>query len=378
MGRDRESEDNDDDDGAWRDRRVRLAWPRGGITAAEIHPDRFDLLIVDEVKELPASLQERIARVAWRFSSLLLLTATPPFHDPEGLLALLRALEPAKVIAAGGAAPDADAEAVLERLRAREAAEADAADAEGAPPRAWVAAARCGLRGMIRTRRADWPDLTPGRALITRIVEPTEAEVWRVALMWRYLGHVSGLSQELDLERLAQRALRGRDSLRQRVTWLRGGAGPVGLGEPFAEGVEVPVEGEREHMRLRPGPGGEQPQERRAPSAVVLLSAVSAKRLSERVFVRGLIHVLGAEAGVDALKDSQEPVHLALREPLLQLKAVEPGPLPPQLTGQRLGEALGERVRVHAEGGEEPLVAVRVTEALDPQEPPREALLSAA
>ncbi|MBK9371647.1 MAG: hypothetical protein IPN01_36070 [Deltaproteobacteria bacterium] len=221
VGRDRESED-DDDDGAWRDRRVRLAWPRGGITAAEIHPDRFDLLIVDEVKELPASLQERIARVAWRFSSLLLLTATPPFHDPEGLLALLRALEPAKVIAAGGAAPDAEAEAVLERLRAREAAEADAADAEGAPPRAWVAAARCGLRGMIRTRRADWPDLTPGRVLITRIVEPTEAEVRRVALMWRYLGHVSGLSQELDLERLAQRALRGRDSLRQRVTWLRG------------------------------------------------------------------------------------------------------------------------------------------------------------
>ncbi|MCK6531292.1 SNF2-related protein, partial [Myxococcota bacterium] len=62
VGRDRESEDNDDD-GGWRDRRVRLAWPRGGITAAEIHPDRFDLLIVDEVKELPASLQERIARV---------------------------------------------------------------------------------------------------------------------------------------------------------------------------------------------------------------------------------------------------------------------------------------------------------------------------
>jgi ATP-dependent helicase HepA len=212
----------DEEDGAWRDRRVRLAWPRGGITAAEIHPDRYDLLIVDEVKDLPAAIQERIARVAWRFSSLLLLTATPPFHDPERLLALLRALEPAKVITAGGAAPDADAEAVVARLRAREAAEADAADAEGAPPRAWVAAARCGLRGMMRTRRADWPDLTPGRALITRIVEPTEAEVRRVALMWRYLGHVSGLSQELDLERIAQRALRGRDSLRQRVTWLRG------------------------------------------------------------------------------------------------------------------------------------------------------------
>jgi ATP-dependent helicase HepA len=212
----------DEEDGAWRDRRVRLAWPRGGINAAEIHPDRYDLLIVDEVKDLPASIQERIARVAWRFSSLLLLTATPPFHDPERLLALVRALEPAKVITAGGAAPDADAEAVLARLRAREAAEADAADAEGAPPRAWVAAARCGLRGMMRTRRADWPDLTSGRALITRIVEPTEAEVRRVALMWRYLGHVSGLSQELDLERIAQRALRGRDSLRQRVTWLRG------------------------------------------------------------------------------------------------------------------------------------------------------------
>lgn len=224
---DLEGDDEDDQ------RAARLAWP-GRMLASDIDPARYDLLIVDELHALPLEIQRRITRQGPLFPHVLLLTATPPFHDPARLVDLLRVLEPARVTAE---LVDPDPGRVLAALQAREREVAELIDSGGGDWERWqalggappvetlassAAQAHCALRGVVRARRADWPSLFPARRLHVLEVEPTEAEVERLNLLWRYFTYLGELTREFDLDLLAQRALRSPASLRQRVTYLRG------------------------------------------------------------------------------------------------------------------------------------------------------------
>lgn len=215
------------------ERRPLLVWPelmRLGVKPSIIDPERFDVLIVDEFHWLDKRYQDQIQDVAPHFEHLLLLTATPPVHDPQRLLDLLGMLEPERAQSARNAAgEDATAEEVLAALLALEAPPAPEQAVklfgleDGALSRVSPnghAEALSLLRSVVRSRRKDYPTLFPQREPVSVLVEPNEAEVTRQRLMWRYLKDVDGLPVKLDVEAIAQRAIRGPRTLRERVGWL--------------------------------------------------------------------------------------------------------------------------------------------------------------
>ncbi|MCB9764444.1 MAG: DEAD/DEAH box helicase [Alphaproteobacteria bacterium] len=212
------------------ERRVRLAWP-AVLQAGDIDPSQYGALIVDEFHSLTAPLQRRILATAPEFTHLLLISATPPFQDPQRLGEVMGMLEPGRVTV-----QDEEGEGVAEQLVSRErqvtALLDGLADEEGwealggAPPAAYpesaAAQAHCWLRTVIRTRRSEFREYMPLRRHLEVTVEPVDAEVERQRLMWRYFHHLSDLTREFDLDLLAQRVIRSPASLRQRVTYLRG------------------------------------------------------------------------------------------------------------------------------------------------------------
>lgn len=211
-----------------RERFSRLAWPRALRSPTEIDPDRYDMLVVDEFHDLTRALQVRILDAAADFQHLLLLSATPPFQDPERADELMQMLEPTWAAALEGQGR------LLHAVRQREAEaaallETDDTDAwaplGGAPPgddAAAVSLAWCAYRRVIRTRREDWRSHLPRREHHTVMVEPLAAEAERERLMWRYFHHLGDLSRDFNLDKLAQRVIRSAASLRQRVTYLKG------------------------------------------------------------------------------------------------------------------------------------------------------------
>lgn len=212
-------------------RRVRLAWPEGlkGEALGDIDPDRYHALVVDEFHDLRKDIQQRILDTSSRFRHFLLISATPPFQDPERRAELLRMLEPSKV-ALLHAEDATDALRGREELVARLLAED--ADVERwldegfpAPPPADTAAvlaqAHCIYRRVVRTRRESYREYMPAREHRPLTVEPTSAEVERQRLLWRYLPHLPDLTRQFDAELLAQRT-RSAKSLQQRITYLRG------------------------------------------------------------------------------------------------------------------------------------------------------------
>jgi ATP-dependent helicase HepA len=210
---------------------VRITYYERLGSLTEIDPAVYDLLIVDEIHRLQASLRQRISDVAADFRQLLLLSATPRLEEEESHRQLLSILEPERVAMA-----TFQTEAPETVLRARETqaaellAQGGAADWTGAgflePPERdrapTVATTYSALRRIINTRRRHYPDLLPRRELCRVPVEPTEDEVERQSLVWKFIHDARHAEAPIDLARLGQVAIRSPDALSERINILRG------------------------------------------------------------------------------------------------------------------------------------------------------------
>lgn len=237
-----------ENDGAEAGQYIRLAWEEQfamrdaagnpKFTLSDIDPDRFDIIIVDELHRLRADVQDRIIRVAARFEHVLALTATPAFQHVKRHAQLFALLEPERTslargristggrgVAEGLAVGDdlskwpewAAASVVNDFIEADRAAASVAEDTNLCS----VALAHCAYRRVIRTRRVDYSGVLPRRYHRSIVVEPLGAEVERQSLMWEYFEHLGDLSREFDSVRLAKRVVLSPPSLEQRVDFLR-------------------------------------------------------------------------------------------------------------------------------------------------------------
>ena len=230
------------------DQYIRLAWEAqlslsdsegiAKFTLAEIDPERFDVIVVDELHRLRADVQDRIVRVAARFEHVLVLTATPAFRHVKRHAQIFALLEPERValvrvhIADGVRGveeglrasddlskwPDWAAHEIVHKFIEEDRTAASATDLSGLGT---AALTHCAYRRVIRTRRADYAGVIPRRKHRPLVVEPLGAEVQRQSLMWQYFGHLDTLSREFDPVRLAKRVVLSPPSLEQRVDFLR-------------------------------------------------------------------------------------------------------------------------------------------------------------
>jgi ATP-dependent helicase HepA len=235
-------------DGVEGEQYIRLAWeeqlrirdPAGNpkFALADIDPDRFDVLVVDELHRLRADVQDRIVRAANRFEHILVLTATPAFQHVKRHAQIFALLEPERAVLARGRIAARD-RGVVEGLAAgddlskwpewaaaavvNEFVEADRTAASAAEHFGLCATAlvHCAYRRVIRTRRVDYSGVLPRRRHQPLIAEPLGAEVERQSLMWQYFEHLGDLSREFDPVRLAKRVVLSPPSLEQRVDFLR-------------------------------------------------------------------------------------------------------------------------------------------------------------
>lgn len=227
---------------------IRLAWEdqlrrkddqgNSEWSLADIDPNRFSVLIVDELHRLRADLQDRIVRVAANFEHVLVLTATPAFQKVERHAQLFSLLEPERTANARwriatanqGTAeqlsvaedisrwPEWASAAVVNQIIERDRDCANSVPKESLPE---TATALCAYRRVIRTRRADYSGVLPKRRHRPLVVEPLGAEIERQSLMWQYFGHLGELSTRFDPVFLAKRVILSPPSLEQRVDFLR-------------------------------------------------------------------------------------------------------------------------------------------------------------
>lgn len=227
---------------------VRLAWeeqlrekgPDGEplLALGDIDPERYQVLIVDELHRLRGDLQDRIVRAAVQFEHVLVLTATPSFQRPERHAQLFALLEPERTTRARwevsqmsaaaehgltatddlSAWPDWAAQEVVNGLLARDSDAAETASTENLVA---TAIALCAYRRVIRTRRVDYSGILPRRRHHPLVVEPLGAEIDRQALMWRYFGHLDSLTARFDPILLAKRVILSPPSLGQRVDFFQ-------------------------------------------------------------------------------------------------------------------------------------------------------------
>ena len=227
---------------------IRLAWEaqlgmRGAdgnpaFTLAEIDPNRFQVLIVDELHRLRGDVQDRIVRSSFNFEHVLILTATPAFQRVERHAQLFALLEPeraglarfriaAEMRRADGEVelgqdlskwPNSAAAALVSEFLARDhtAAETDEQEDTSA-----TALSHCAYRRFIRTKRTDYSGVLPRRRHRPLVVEPLGAESERQSLMWQYFRHLDDLSQRFDPVLLAKRVVLSPPSLEQRVDYFR-------------------------------------------------------------------------------------------------------------------------------------------------------------
>lgn len=210
---------------------VRITYYERLGSLTEIDPAVYDLLIVDEIHRLQASLRQRVSDVAADFRQLLLLSATPRLDEEESHRQLLSILEPERM---GTAAFQTEAPETVLRARERKAAdllrEGGSADWTGAgflalPERdraPTVAATHSTLRRITNTRRRHYPDLLPRRELCRVPVEPTDDEVERQGQVWKFIHDARQAEASIDLARLGQVAIRSPDALSERINILRG------------------------------------------------------------------------------------------------------------------------------------------------------------
>ena len=228
---------------------IRLAWEaqlgmrdeagNPSFTLADIDPNRFHVLIVDELHRLRGDVQDRIVRIAADFEHILILTATPAFQNAERHAQLFALLEPERAALArrriaaeeqgrGDELAIGDdlskwprwaVTAVVDELVERDrVAAATTVEQEAFTA---TALAHCAYRRVIRTRRLDYSGVLPRRRHRPLVVEPLGAESERQSLMWRYFGHLDELSRRFDPVLLAKRVVLSPPSLEQRVDFFR-------------------------------------------------------------------------------------------------------------------------------------------------------------
>ena len=227
---------------------IRLAWEaqlgmrdaegNPAFALADIDPNRFQVLIVDELHRLRGDVQDRVVRIAADFEHVLILTATPAFQHAERHAQLFALLEPERAALArcriaaeeegrrGDLAIGDDlskwprwaAVAVVDEFVERDRVAAAAVEQEGVTA---TALAHCAYRRVIRTRRVDFSGVLPRRRHRPLVVEPLGAESERQSLMWRYFGHLDELSRRFDPVLLAKRVVLSPPSLEQRVDFFR-------------------------------------------------------------------------------------------------------------------------------------------------------------
>lgn len=196
---------------AWEDqlRRSPPAWK-----LADIDPNHYNVLVVDELHHLRSDIQQRIVTTARHFEHLLLLTATPAFQEAQRHMQLFKLLEPERSTIAERTA----SEGVVEQLLSRDKNHALASTSEGLM---LTALTHCAYRRVIRTRRADYEGILASRKHIPILTEPLGAEEERQALMWKYLEQLETVSYDIDPIKLAKRVILSPPSLEQRVDFLR-------------------------------------------------------------------------------------------------------------------------------------------------------------
>lgn len=227
---------------------IRLAWEaqlRGTADTArwslsDIDPQKYDILVVDELHGLTASVQDRIVRMAPAFQHLLILTATPAFQDARRHAQLFAILEPERTAIARWQAVESDAgaqaelsvgndlskwppwtfESIVAALLDRDRLAYESCG-EDSSEREVAALAHCAYRRVIRTRRADFVGVVPRRRHLPITTTPLGSEVDRQALMWQYFQHLDQLSSDIELVTLAKRAILSPPSLEQRVDFFR-------------------------------------------------------------------------------------------------------------------------------------------------------------
>lgn len=205
---------------------------------ADIDPAKFDILVVDELHRLRSDLQNRIVRVAPAFQHLLVLTATPAFQKPARHAQLFALLEPERTantmraIAESSPGrgeglsssddlstwPDWAAQQLIDAFLLSDQVAAETGQDEDSGVLSLVHGA---YRRVLRTRRADYPQVLPRRNHIPIRVKPLGDEVDRQELMWEYFSHLDSLSRQIDPVKLAKRVVLSPPSLEQRVDFLR-------------------------------------------------------------------------------------------------------------------------------------------------------------
>lgn len=227
---------------------IRLAWQdqfnrkeadgTSAFSLADIDPDHYDMLVVDELHSLRADVQDRIVRVSNRFQHLLVLTATPAFQIAERHAQLFALLEPERTalvrrniikssrgIQEGLSITDDISGwpkwALSELLHLFKHQEHGTLNQRNEQPLNDLSESHCVYRRVIRTRRVDYEGILPKRNHIPLVVKPLEAETSRQKLMWQYLNYLSSVEKDYDLVRLAKRVILSPPSLDQRLNELR-------------------------------------------------------------------------------------------------------------------------------------------------------------
>ncbi len=276
-------------------RYIRLAWEaqlrmtdaedKPQLTLADIDPNLYDVLIVDELHHLTTAVQDRIVRVASEFDHLLVLTATPAFQRAARHAQLFALLEPERTALAKlqitrsergigdqlsisddlSKWPEWAAAGVVADFIERDRNAAESGSSTELPA---TAMANCAYRRVIRARRTDYSGVIPRRRHHPIIVEPLGAETDRQSLMWQYFDYLSELSRRFDPVLLAKRVILSPPSLEQRVDFLR------------RQGHE------RDQLLERVKPLVHRSQgDSRADALVDLLAEIWSRDLSERVLV---------------------------------------------------------------------------------------------
>ena len=225
----------------------------------QLAPDRFDLLIIDELQSIPKSTLRVIIRNAKSYQHLLLLTATPNLHSDVALFELMQLLEPDRISLCQEAGvvgsdqaeeqqtfewgsesestevatlddgqsgiSDAEKTSILNKLQDFELGKRESigekVDVSSVPlsrlepifDRAWWF-----LRRIIRSRRLDYPKHLPKRKHRNRIIEPLHSESERLRVTSSFLrGFVERDGNESRAMRFARRAVVGGQALRERI-----------------------------------------------------------------------------------------------------------------------------------------------------------------
>jgi ATP-dependent helicase HepA len=224
----------------------------------QLHPRYCDFLIVDEIQSLRVDIVDAVVRHANDYPHLLVLTATPDLSSDAKLCQLLKILEPDRVAnairesKANGSGDDipesqedeSDADETIDEDTGSEVLQALQRQYESASDHAasnldlasmplyqlnsFFAKAWYPFRRLIRSQRRQFPKSLPQRIVQCLTTNPTDAEVRRVELVNSYLRSEIDFGN-IDRQALAQRALIGGETLRERVQELiRKGFDPAG------------------------------------------------------------------------------------------------------------------------------------------------------